>query len=55
MDVTRHLTEGHELNEEFNRPVLKHGKEWYGYWGNKCPDCNQPAEFDEQLKTKETK
>lgn len=50
MDQTKHLEEGHELNEGNNRPVLKHSKAWYGYWGNKCPDCGADAEFEEQTK-----
>jgi len=43
-DVTKHTTEGHRED----RPPVKHSKEWYGYWGGKCPDCDVVAEFEEK-------
>lgn len=43
MDQTKHLTEGHRED----RPPIKHSKEWYGYWGNKCPDCGADADVRE--------
>ena len=50
VDVTKHLAEGHENLEGTEKQPINHSKEWYGYWGNKCPDCGADAEFEEQTK-----